>query len=166
MEECCIFGRVDRPFVRLLAPLIFHGLQSYYIEGYVSDHMRSGSICRRGRFTLNGIGCKKQAILITPSYRSWVTRNALSLVDWAFKVGLVDIHDFPCSSRLWEKTTERSSKTASGFGVVGFYGISTIVSYLMPNCLYTYILNIYDLQTRFVDNIFKRTWVVVFFAHS
>ena len=28
---------------------------------------------------------------------------------------------------------------------VGFYGISTIVGYLMPNPLYTYILNIYDL---------------------
>ena len=26
-----------------------------------------------------------------------------------------------------------------------FYGISTSVSYLMPNPLYTYILNIYDL---------------------
>ena len=31
------------------------------------------------------------------------------------------------------------------FGLVGFYGISTIVGYLMPNLLYTYILNIYDL---------------------
>ena len=31
------------------------------------------------------------------------------------------------------------------FGLVGFYGISTIVCYLMPNPLYTYILNIYDL---------------------
>ena len=31
------------------------------------------------------------------------------------------------------------------FGLVGFYGISIIVSYLMPNPLYTYILNIYDL---------------------
>ena len=30
-------------------------------------------------------------------------------------------------------------------GLVGFYGISTIVGYLMPNPLYTYILNIYDL---------------------
>ena len=29
------------------------------------------------------------------------------------------------------------------FGLVGFYGISTIVGYLMPNPLYTYILNIY-----------------------
>ena len=28
-----------------------------------------------------------------------------------------------------------------GFGWVGFYGISTIVGYLMPNPLYTYILN-------------------------
>ena len=31
------------------------------------------------------------------------------------------------------------------FGSVGFYGISTIVGYLMPNPLYTYILNIQDL---------------------
>ncbi len=27
----------------------------------------------------------------------------------------------------------------TGFGLVGFYGISTIVGYLMPNPLYTYI---------------------------
>ena len=33
----------------------------------------------------------------------------------------------------------------TGFGLVGFYGISTIVGYLMPNPLYTYILDIYDL---------------------
>ena len=32
-----------------------------------------------------------------------------------------------------------------GFGLVGIYGISTIVGYQMPNPLYTYILNIYDL---------------------
>ena len=31
-----------------------------------------------------------------------------------------------------------------GFGLVGFYGISTIVGYLMPNPFYTYILKIYD----------------------
>ena len=31
------------------------------------------------------------------------------------------------------------------FGLVGFYVISTIVGYLMPNPLYTYVLNIYDL---------------------
>ena len=30
--------------------------------------------------------------------------------------------------------------------LVWFYGISTIVGYLMPNPLYTYILNIYDLR--------------------
>ena len=32
-----------------------------------------------------------------------------------------------------------------GFGLVGFYGISTIIGYLMPYPLYTYILNRYDL---------------------
>ena len=31
------------------------------------------------------------------------------------------------------------------FGLVGFHGISTIVGYLMPIPLYAYILNIYDL---------------------
>ncbi len=30
------------------------------------------------------------------------------------------------------------------FGLVGFYGISTIVGYLMPNIVFTYILDIYD----------------------
>ena len=28
------------------------------------------------------------------------------------------------------------------FGLVGFYSISTVIGYLMPNPLYTYILNI------------------------
>ena len=32
-----------------------------------------------------------------------------------------------------------------GFGLVAFYGISTIVGYLMPNILYTCIFDIYDL---------------------
>ena len=32
------------------------------------------------------------------------------------------------------------------FGWVGFYGISTSVGYLMSNPLYTYILNMYDLD--------------------
>ena len=31
------------------------------------------------------------------------------------------------------------------YDLVWFYGISTIVGYLMPNPIYTYILNIYDL---------------------
>ena len=31
------------------------------------------------------------------------------------------------------------------YDLVWFYGISTIVSYLMPNPVYTYILDIYDL---------------------
>ena len=31
------------------------------------------------------------------------------------------------------------------FVLLGFYGISTIIGYLMPNPLYTYLLSIYDL---------------------
>ena len=32
-----------------------------------------------------------------------------------------------------------------GFVLIGFYGISTIVGYFMPNPVYTYILNIQEL---------------------
>ena len=32
--------------------------------------------------------------------------------------------------------------------LVGFYGISTLVGYLMPNHVYTYILNINNLETK------------------
>ena len=39
------------------------------------------------------------------------------------------------------------------FGLFGFDGISTIVGYLMPNPLYTYILNIYDLVLVGFDGI-------------
>ena len=31
------------------------------------------------------------------------------------------------------------------YNLVGFYGVSTIVSFLMPNPVYTYILNLYNL---------------------
>ena len=40
---------------------------------------------------------------------------------------------------------QRASIYSKMIGFVGFYGISTIVGYLMPNLLYTYILNTYDL---------------------
>ena len=41
--------------------------------------------------------------------------------------------------------------------LVWFYVISTIIGCLMPNPLYTYILNIYELYTHFLDKVFKRT---------
>ena len=44
--------------------------------------------------------------------------------------------------------------------LVGFYGISTIVGYLMPNPVYTYILFV----NTFVDNIFK--WAQAHFLHT
>ena len=37
-----------------------------------------------------------------------------------------------------------SAESRFWFGLVWFNGISNIVGYLMPNPLYTYILNIYD----------------------
>ena len=38
-------------------------------------------------------------------------------------------------------------KCAYFLGLVWFYGISTRVGYLMPNPIYSYILDIYDLWT-------------------
>ena len=43
------------------------------------------------------------------------------------------------------KKSQANNNSFIWFGLVGFYGISTIVGYLMPNPLYTYILDIYDL---------------------
>ena len=66
---------------------------------------------------------------------------------------ILDIYDLVWLG-LWHSNHCRLSNAKSslyiyikyiGFVLVGFYGISTIVGYLMPNLLYTYILNIYDL---------------------
>ena len=46
--------------------------------------------------------------------------------------------------------------------LVGFYCISTtIVGYLIPNPVLTYILNIYDLQTHFVDTFLNESKVIL-----
>ena len=37
----------------------------------------------------------------------------------------------------------QGDKSYALFGLGGFHGISTIVGYLMPNPIYTYILNIW-----------------------
>ena len=42
------------------------------------------------------------------------------------------------------------------FGLIWFYGISTIVDYLMTNPFLIIYMNYF--QTHFVDNIFKRAW--------
>ena len=43
------------------------------------------------------------------------------------------------------------------FGLVWFIGISTLVDYLMPNPVYSYISNqIYMICIHFVNNIFKQ----------
>ena len=44
-------------------------------------------------------------------------------------------------------------------GWVGFYGVSTIVGYLMPNPLYTYILNTYGL-VGLGFMVYQPLWVI------
>ena len=52
-----------------------------------------------------------------------------------------------------------------GFGLVGFYGISTIVGYLMPNLtLYTYIYQIYMIWFDWVLWHINPCWL--FYAKS
>ena len=47
------------------------------------------------------------------------------------------------------------------YNLIWFYDISTIVGYLMPNPLYTYILNMFMICKHiFVDNILKWAWVL------
>ena len=46
--------------------------------------------------------------------------------------------------------------------LVGFYSLSAIVGYLMPNTLYGYISNIYDPWTNFVDNISIEPNLIIF----
>ena len=48
-------------------------------------------------------------------------------------------------TKIRKKLDEISFLISDSFSLVGFYGISTIVGYLIPNPLCTYILNIYDL---------------------
>ena len=53
-----------------------------------------------------------------------------------------------------------------GMWLLMFYGISTLVGYLIPNPVYTYILNICDLSTNSLSvTTFKQTRVHLF-AHS
>ena len=86
-------------------------------------------------------------------------------------------------------TTTSSQSELDRFGLIGFYGISTDVGYLMSNTIHSYILDIKDLAwfgwvlwhinncrlfnvnslyikyiflKHIVDNIFKRTWADYF----
>ena len=55
------------------------------------------------------------------------------------------MHSVGCSLKIPILYMHVHSRLLRGSLFVGFYGISTIVGYLMPNPFYTYILNIYDL---------------------
>ena len=51
-----------------------------------------------------------------------------------------------------------------GFRLVGFYGTSTIVGYLMPNHVYPYILDIYMICKHILEISFLNE-PELFFAH-
>ena len=71
--------------------------------------------------------------------------GCLDLVDF-FGFGLVGLGLWHITRRLFiAKSSLYIYIKYIGFGRAGFYGISTIIGYLMPNPLQTYALNIYDL---------------------
>ena len=81
------------------------------------------------------------------SYISWCvvgnSHGMMKLTSWV-QVGLVLWHINHC----WlfnAKSSLYISIKYIWFGLVWFYGISTIVGYFMPNPVYTYISNMYDL---------------------
>ena len=55
----------------------------------------------------------------------------------------IELLQFEINSEISHKIKSLVYKDLEpGFGLVWFYGISTIVGYLMPNPVFTYILNI------------------------
>ena len=63
---------------------------------------------------------------------------------------------FGKEGKLWP---DKKQSDIIQFGLVWFYGISTIVGYLIPNSFNTYIL---DISKKFSDNIFKQAWAHFF----
>ena len=48
--------------------------------------------------------------------------------------------------------------------IVGFHDISTLVGYLKTNPIFTYILNVYDLQTHFVDTFLNKPELILLYT--
>ena len=80
---------------------------------------------------------------------SWVTLVWYSLVLW---------HINHC--RLFNAKSSLYMYINIWFDLVRFHGISTIVGYLMPNRVITYVLDIYELLINIclLMNILKRAW--------
>ena len=60
------------------------------------------------------------------------------------RISVWEIINWPVLIHYHQPKSEMPNTLSGGLGLVGFYGTSTIVGYLMPNHLYTYILNTYD----------------------
>ena len=82
-----------------------------------------------------------------------ISHNAKNTTIFSPVTGKLDSLTLVWQSTLEKKNLEFKSVTFRKltlllglFGLVWFHGIPTLVGYLMPNPLYTYILNIYDLD--------------------
>ena len=49
------------------------------------------------------------------------------------------------------------------WGLIGFYGISTIIGYLMSNPVFTYTPNTYDLKSHFVDTFLNESELILLY---
>ena len=74
------------------------------------------------------------------------------------------INNFPIQTRKRNLRMKLFQLTSVKLSLVGFYDISTLVGYLIPNPVHAYMLNKHDLLTHFVDNIFKGTRLLFFFS--
>ena len=88
---------------------------------------------QRGNFVL--------FVFIVPVHWS----SGYSVRQWPWRPGSVPGRVIPRTQKM--KFDASLLYTQYWFGWARFYGISTLVGYFIPNPVYTYIFNIYDLET-------------------
>ena len=101
-----------------------------------SDYGKLALVHRWRKYIVNCKDCTKKK-------KHFVAENLLCLMGLV-EIGLVLWHINHCRLLNTKFSLYMYIKNI-WFGLVGFYGISTIIGYLIPNSLYTCILKIYDL---------------------
>ena len=89
----------------------------------------------------------KNGLMTLPKWFSILLTDSLFIHSFELK-NIKSLHLFlnSCSRKCWLSSIElewESNISLTEFGLIWFYGTSTIVGYLMPNPLYTYILCTY-----------------------
>ena len=137
------FGLVQFYGIKIIGYLMANPFNTYLLNIYdiVSLHFMPLSVIHIkniwfGFLRYNGISTVVGYLRPNPLYTN---------ILYIYWISLCCIFWHICDWRLFNaKSTIHIYIHHIWFGLVEFYGISTIVGYLIPNPLYTYILNIYN----------------------